>query len=81
VYASSGGALTTTQAQTMLKALGPAAGSSKMSSLVVDGVWGPLSAAATQDFQTIKGITPIDGIMGPQTAATLVTTYQAFTAT
>ena len=79
VSQTSGGKLTTAQAQSMMKALGPAAGYSAMASLAVDGAWGPKTQAAVKSFQSIKGIR-VDGIVGPQTADTLATTYQKFTA-
>jgi peptidoglycan hydrolase-like protein with peptidoglycan-binding domain len=79
IVASSGGKLTTAQTQMMLKALGPAAGSSAMASLVVDGKFGPATANAVKSFQSIKGIR-VDGIVGPQTADTLANTYRNFMA-
>jgi peptidoglycan hydrolase-like protein with peptidoglycan-binding domain len=79
IVASSGGKLTTAQAQQMLKTLGPAAGSSAMASLVVDGRFGPATANAVKSFQSIKGIR-VDGIVGPQTADTLANTYRNFMA-
>lgn len=74
--ASTGGSLTTRQAQQMLKDLGPVAGDSNMSNLAVDGAVGPATTQATKDFQSIKGIT-VDGIIGPQTATTLYNTWLA----
>ena len=79
VSQTSGGKLTTAQAQSMMKALGPAAGSSAMASLVIDGKWGPNTQNAVRSFQSVKGIR-VDGIVGPQTADTLANTYQAFRA-
>ncbi|CUU57765.1 Putative peptidoglycan binding domain-containing protein [Parafrankia irregularis] len=37
-------------------------------SLAVDGCYGPKSAAAARDFQTVRGLV-VDGVLGPQTWA------------
>jgi peptidoglycan hydrolase-like protein with peptidoglycan-binding domain len=76
VWTSSGGKMHTRDAQGMLKGLGPAAGSSRMTNLAVDGAWGPLSSAAMKDFQSLKGI-PTTGSVGPDDADTLFATWQA----
>jgi peptidoglycan hydrolase-like protein with peptidoglycan-binding domain len=39
----------------------------------VDGSYGPGTAAAVTTFQTSKGITPADGVVGPDTWAALAT--------
>ena len=76
VWSTSGGKMHTKDAQGMLKGLGPAASDSRMTNLVVDGIWGPLSEAAMRDFQGIKGI-PTTGQVGPDDADTLFATWQA----
>lgn len=76
VMKSSGGVLTTSVAQLMLKTLGNKAGSSAMANLVVNGVYGTATENAVRAFQSIKGIR-VDGILGPQTAGVLSDTYRA----
>ena len=41
------------------------------STLTVDGVLGAKSIAAVKAFQTMKGLTPVDGKIGPMTRAAL----------
>ena len=76
VWSSSNGKMHTKDAQAMLKALGPAASDSRMTNLVVDGSWGPMSRAAMKDFQAIKGMAQT-GIVGPDDADTLYATWVA----
>ncbi len=76
---TSGGAMTTAQAQKMLKSLGKPAGDSAMASLVIDGVYGPNTAKAIVHFQVIKGIAQT-GVVDPPTAPVLVADYNDFIA-
>jgi peptidoglycan hydrolase-like protein with peptidoglycan-binding domain len=79
VMQTTGGLMTTGQAQVMLKTLGGQAGDSAMSSLAIDGAWGPLTSTAVRHYQQIKGIAAT-GEIDAATGQTLAADYNAYIA-
>ncbi|MFI5302875.1 MAG: peptidoglycan-binding protein, partial [Polyangiales bacterium] len=64
VKTTSGGAMSTTEAQGLLNKAGA------VPQLAVDGIVGPATTAAIKTFQRAHGLA-VDGIIGPQTLAAL----------
>ena len=78
VMQTTGGLMNTRQAQVMLKSLGPAAGDSAMSAVVIDGAYGPQTATAINHYMAIKGLGPQDGQLDGATAQQLATDYNQY---
>ena len=81
ILQTSGGFMTTRQAQIMLKSLGPQASDAAMSSLVIDGAYGPATAKAINQWESITDPSwQQDGILDGPTAQVLANQYNSFIA-
>ena len=76
---TSGGLLTTYQAQVMLKSLGGPAGDSAMASLATDGDYGTATSTAIVHYQVIKGLSQT-GVINPATGKQLIADWNQFIA-
>lgn len=76
VLQTSGGLMNTHTAQSMLKSLGPAAGSATMASLIIDGAWGPSTRNAIIAYRSIKGSPGSE--LDPPMAQTLAGDFNRF---